>query len=114
MTHLKRSCPVHGLGDEAFDHELREILSAMFCACLDEMQSGDTLQRRDLFNLTEINHQTLPAAAEALGIGVRDAELMLTQTRREVAVLMVLGLCKTSGAGSADAPRPSACNCRKD
>jgi predicted DNA-binding protein (UPF0251 family) len=112
MTHSKRSCSILDPIDIQFEPELRDILNALFCSCLEELQSSDALLRRDLFRLTEIKGQTLAAAARALGISVQDAAQMLTQTRREVAVLMVLGLGKPSRSVSADDPKFLDCNCR--
>jgi len=112
MTLSKQSCSVFDPTDLQDDAELREILDALFCACLEDLQDSENMQRRDLFNLTEIKGQSLDAAAKVLGISVQDAEQMLAQTRREVAVLMVLGLCKpTAGSTPADAP-PDDCNCQ--
>jgi len=112
MTHSKRSCSVYDPTDTQVDPELREILNAMFCSCLEELQTGEAPLRRDLFRLTEIKGQSLATAARTLGMDIHDAEQMLAKTRREVAVLMVLGLCKPSVPVSVDAPQYQDCSCR--
>ena len=114
MTHSKRFCSVYDPADTHVDPELRGILDALFCSCLEELQTRDTLLRRDLFRLTEIDGQTLASAAHVLGISVQDAEQMLAKTRREVAVLMVLGLSKPSGTRLGDEATLDDCNCQNN
>jgi DNA-directed RNA polymerase specialized sigma24 family protein len=100
MSNSKRSGSDDG-GVDAIanvDTELSDILKALFCACLNDLQPPDSVLRRDLFRLTDLEGQTLDKAAQALGIGVPEAKKMLVQTRREIAMVMVLGLGKPSKA----------------
>jgi DNA-directed RNA polymerase specialized sigma24 family protein len=122
MKRAKQSCSGFESPDANLDPELREILNALFCSCLEELPAKNTGLGRDLFRLIEIDGQTLDAAANRLGIGLQAAEQMLAKTRREVAVLLVLGLGTPSGAGSgagssagsADDARLYDCNCPSD
>jgi len=111
MTHSKPTCSVYDPADTQVDPELRDILNAMFCSCVDELRTDEAPLRRELFRLTEIKGQSLATAARALGMDIHDAEQMLAKTRREVAVLMVLGLCKPSGAGLASEAALDDCYC---
>ena len=111
MDNSNRSCSGYDdLADPGYDSEFRDILDALFCDCLQELQTGEAPLRRDLFRLAEIDGQPLPAAARALGLEIEDAREMLAKTRRDIAVLMVLGLCKPPppDPGKKSAPR----NCR--
>ena len=106
------SCSGYDTAEHGSGAEIRGILDALFCACLDELQADDALLRRDLFRLTEIEGQPLPDVAHTLGLGMTDANAMLAKTRRDMAVLLVLGLCKFSAnAPAAKAPLRN-CSCR--
>ena len=111
MTDVKRSCSGFDRAELSDDEELRAILDALFCTCIEDLSTQDTLQHRDLFRLAEIEGQALPDAARALGLDVEEAERMLTKTRREVALLLVLGLCKPSSAAQSAEAQFRRCRC---
>ena len=111
MAHSKPSCSFPGVADTHLDPELRGILNALFCICLENLHTSDVPLRRRLFHLTEIDGQSLKLAANTLGIDHQDAKTMLRQTRREIAVLMALGLGTSSGAGSSNGPWSPDCFC---
>jgi len=111
MADAQQSCSGFDLGELQFDHELRAILDALFCACLEELQTRDKLMQRDLFRMIEIEGQTLAAAASTLGLDATDAEQLHTSAMRDVAVLMALGLCKPAGGRPANEARFGDCRC---
>jgi len=111
MTHPKHSCSGFDGADLEIDEELRNILDAMFCCCLGELQNSKDRLCRDLFRLTEMEGQTPAAAARQLGLEVSQAEGMLARTRRDIAVLRALGLFTPRAEGTADAPRTRDCRC---
>ena len=88
------------LSDDHIELEFRDVLSSWFCSCLKELDTGNSQTSEVLFRLIEIEGRTLAAAAETLGVDVKIAERMLTKTRRDVVVLMVLGLCRPLDSGS--------------
>ena len=49
--------------------------------------------------------------ARALGLGIKEAEEMLASTRRDIAVLLALGLCMPTFPGPADANPARDCRC---
>jgi len=112
MNRAKQSCSGFDTAGAYVDPELREILNALFCTCLEELPTKNSGLNRDLFRLVEIDGQTLGTAAHRLGIGYKAAKQMLAKTRREVAVLLVLGLDSSLDAGSTDNAQLDDCNCR--
>ncbi|MGB3689336.1 MAG: hypothetical protein WBA02_08555 [Jannaschia helgolandensis] len=112
MTDVKRSCSGFDRAELSDDEELRAILDALFCTCIEDLSTQDTLQHSDLFRLAEIEGQALPDAARALGLDVEEAERMLTKTRREMALLLVLGLCKPSSAAQSAEAQFRRCRCK--
>lgn len=114
MNTPRSSCSGLDAAGPEFDKEFRNILDALFCACLEELQDTDTRLRRDLFRLTEMDGQTPAVAARALHIGISEAKEMLARTRRDIAVLIALGLCKPEApgpVGPVDRPRTFDCGC---
>ncbi len=111
MAHSKPTRSFPNMADTQLDSELRDILNALFCICLEDLHSSDVPLRRRLFHLTEIDGQPLKVAANTLGLDHQDAKTMLHQTRREIAVLMALGLGTSSGATSPNGPRAPDCFC---
>lgn len=111
MTVRKGSCSgVDAVGAE-IDAEFRRVLDAMFCACLPGRESRESGLRRELFFRCDIEGRTLAEAALALGLDVREAEALLADTRRDVAVLMALGLYRPDGAETAVGASPAGCGC---
>lgn len=110
MAFPRPSCSGLAPAGRELDEELRTILDALFCACLEELRDGARL-RRDLFRLTEMEGQAPGVAARALGLGIKDAEEMLARTRRDIAVLLALGLCMPTSPGPADASPARDCRC---
>jgi len=111
MNTPRSSCSGLDAAGPEFDEEFRNILDTLFCACMEELQDTDTHLHRALFRLTEMEGQTPSRAAHALGLGISQAEELLATTRRDIAVLMALGLCMPVHRGSADPPRPHGCRC---
>lgn len=111
MTRSKLDCFEDEQSLDPMDPELRDILRVMFCSCLKEFKTRDSQTRRELFRMTEIDGQPLVIAAETMGLDIENAERILTETRREVAVLMVLGLSRPSDTGSAGKAKLNNCNC---
>ena len=111
MAHSKPTCSLPGVAGTHLDPELRGILNALFCVCLEDLQASDVPLRRRLFHLTEIDGQSLKVAARTLEIDHRDAKNLLRQTRREIAVLMAVGLGAPSGAISPEGPLAPDCFC---
>ncbi|MBI1220823.1 MAG: hypothetical protein GC186_20055 [Rhodobacteraceae bacterium] len=87
-------------------------MDALFCCCREGQQQTENRLRRDLFHLTEIKGRTLADAARGLGLEFEDAEMMLARTRRDVAVLLALGLCKPSSTETAGEVSSHDCSCR--
>ncbi|WP_218142234.1 hypothetical protein [Aliiroseovarius sediminilitoris] len=110
MTSRSSCSGLDAIGPE-FDEEFRNILDALFCACNSGLQDTDTSLRRELFRMTELDGQTTARAARALGIGISQAEEMLAATRRDITVLMALGLCKPVFPGPADSRHSHGCRC---
>tara|TARA_R110002051_G_scaffold7035_3_gene33029 strand:- start:4753 stop:5097 length:345 start_codon:yes stop_codon:yes gene_type:complete len=111
MARAKLSGADENLATADIDPELHEILNAIFCFCLEGLQAENGLLRRDLFRLTEIEGQPIAKAASALDIDLRLAEQLLTQTQREIAVLMVLGLGNPACAKFTNGPSAADCFC---
>jgi hypothetical protein len=112
MTFSNRSCSGYDVQGVQGDAEFRKVLDALFCGCLEELQTSDALLRRDLFYLTELEGQTLAEAAAICGLGIDDAERMLAKTRRDVAVLLDLGLGTSPEVEPNDAAPLDDCSCR--
>ena len=110
MTNAREeSCS--GLDDELqVDAEFRAVLNSLFCACLPEAQRRAVRLRRDLFLRCDIKGQTLAEATSDLGLDPGEAAAMLMEIRRDIAVLMALGLCQTGGAEEGRDQTP-ACGC---
>lgn len=111
MTHPEHSCSGFGGDDLEIDEELRTILDAMFCSCLEKVEDSDERLRRDLFRLAEIEGQTPAAAARRLGLEVSRAEDMLAGIRRDIAVLQALGLFTPRAQDAPDTPGARDCRC---
>jgi hypothetical protein len=111
MTFSSRSCSGYDMQGSQGDAELRKVLDALFCGCRKELQTGDTLLQRDLFYLTELEGQTLAAAAAICGLGIEDAERMLAKTRRDVEVLLYLGFGTSPDATPGDTAGLDDCSC---
>ena len=90
MTDVKRSCSGFDRAELSDDEELHAILDALFCTCIEDLSTQ----------------------ARALGLDVEEAERMLTKTRREVALLLVLGLCKPSSAAKSAEAQFRRCRCK--
>tara|TARA_R110002096_G_scaffold406409_1_gene604664 strand:+ start:18 stop:362 length:345 start_codon:yes stop_codon:yes gene_type:complete len=111
MAHSKPTCSSPDVADTYFDPELRAILNALFCICLEDPHTSNVPLRRRLFQMTEFDGQPLKQAANTLGIDHLDAKTMLRQTRREIVVLMAVGLGAPSGAISPEGPLAPDCFC---
>lgn len=111
MTFSNRSCSGYDLEGFQGDSEFRRVLDALFCGCRKDTQTREALLRRDLFYLTALEGQTLAAAAATCGLGLEDAERMLADTRRDLAVLLDLGFGTSPGTGPDDAAPLDHCSC---
>lgn len=111
MTDPGHSCSGFDGADPGLDEEFRTILDAVFCSCLGDMQDGAARLRRDLFRLTEMEGHTPAVAAHRLGLGIPEAEETLARIRRDIAVLLALGLFMPPAGEAANAPRSRNCRC---
>lgn len=114
MSDSHRSCSGTDPRDFSGDIEFRKVLDAVFCGCLEELQTGEKRLRRELFRRVEIEKQPLPAAARSLGLEAEDAGTILAGARRDVAVLLALGLFASAGTETAAASGNVECSCRSN
>mgnify|MGYP003624915699 FL=1 len=111
MQNLRPSGAGFDLSGPEFDEEFQNILSALFCACQDDVEDTDTRLRRALLRLTQVEGQTPAQAAHALNLELNQVEDMLEKTRRDIAVLMALGLFIPEGDGPGGQRPATGCQC---
>lgn len=111
MVELGRDCSGLTVDDARFGAEFREIVNALFCACLERTETREKRLSRELFRLVEIDGRPLADAAGALGLAVSEAREMRARTRRDIAVLMALGLCFRAERPPVENVRTSGCRC---
>ncbi|KNG94582.1 hypothetical protein [Pseudaestuariivita atlantica] len=85
------------------------MIDALFCACLPHLDTPEKSLRRDLFRMVDLEGIALAEASEALGISHAHAVDLQERTRREIAVLLTLGLGPPGGATLENEPMTGCC-----
>lgn len=98
MIDEKPNCSGLDLDEDRFDTEFRDIVNALFCACLGAEESRLHKLERELFRLVELQGLSLSAAALTLGLSEPEARDVLAKVRRDIVVLLALGLCSPASA----------------
>lgn len=111
MASKEPGCSQLAVDETKYGEEFQRLVDALFCACLSDLDAPEKTLRRDLFRMVDLEGLELSKAAEALGISRAEAKDLQEKTRREIAILLVLGL---GAFGHADADDPHSvpgCRC---
>lgn len=111
MVDRKQNCSGLDLDDARFDAEFRGIVNALFCACLAAQESRADRLARELFRRVELEDKPLTEAAGELGVKVPEAGEILGKIRRDIAVVLALGLCSPVADGPAGDGTADGCGC---
>lgn len=111
MANEKTGCSQLVVDETKYGAEFQRLVDALFCACLSDLDAPEKTLRRDLFRMVDLEGLELSKAAEALGISRAEARDLQEKTRREIAILMVLGLDALGHADVDDANPVSGCRC---
>ena len=111
MGQEKPECSQLLVDEAAYGEEFRSLLDALFCACLPDLDGGEKALRRDLFRMVDMEGFDLSKAGQALGISTEEARKLQEKTRREIAILLVLGLGTFEHADVNDPNAVPGCRC---
>ena len=114
MGQEKPECSQLLVDEAAYGEEFRSLLDALFCACLPDLDGGEKALRRDLFRMVDMEGFDLSKAGQALGISTEEARKLQEKTRREIAILLVLGLGATGEAAPRSSSTSTGCRCGHD
>ena len=92
MANEKTGCSQLVVDETKYGAEFQRLVDALFCACLSDLDAPEKTLRLDLFRMFDLEGLELSKAAEALGISSAEARDLQEKTRREIAILLVLGL----------------------
>ena len=93
MTVRQKACSGLEIDETRFDAEFRAVVNAMFCACLAAREDRADHLARELFRQVDLQNRPLVEAADALGVAVSEAREIIGKVRRDIAVVLALGLC---------------------
>ena len=111
MGRREQLCSGLEIDEARFGAEFREIVNALFCACLRDMEPDTDGVAREIFRRVELEDQPLSVAAAELGLPPARARAMLEKTRRDIAVLLALGLCQPLGEAGQPGGGRTGCGC---
>lgn len=83
---------------------ISDVLSDVFCECRITMQADVGKLSGELFRRVDTEGQSIEVAAEALGLGTREARTLLFMFRKRMACALVGSI---SAAHPARGPRPN-------
>lgn len=111
MADEKPGCSQLLVDETKYGEDFRRLIDALFCACLSDLDSREKTLQRNLFRLVDLEGLDLSEASRALGISRAEAKDLQEQTRREIAVLLVLGLGVFETAETSDTSTVPGCEC---
>lgn len=86
------------------DRVTEKLFSGLLCSCKNTVQADIGKLSGELFNRVDTEGQSIEVAAEALGLGTRDARTLLFMFRKRMASALVGSI---SAAHPARGPRPN-------
>lgn len=111
MVDRKQNCSGLDLDDARFDAEFRGIVNALFCACLAAQEGRANRLARELFRRVELENKPLTESAGQLEMKVPEAREILGKIRRDIAVVLALGLCSPVANGPTRGGTADGCGC---
>lgn len=111
MTVQQKACSGLEIDETRFDAEFRAVVNALFCACLGASESRTDLLARELFRRVDLQDRPLDEAAGELGLAVSDASEILGKVRRDIAVVLALGLCAPAASQNGKEESSRGCGC---
>lgn len=111
MANEKTGCSQLVVDEAKYGAEFQRLVDALFCACLSDLDAPEKTLRRDLFRMVDLEGLELSKDAEALGISSAEARDLQEKTRREIAILLVLGLDAFAHADVNDPNAVPGCRC---
>lgn len=111
VANEKSGCSQLVVDETRYGEDFQRLVDSLFCACLCVQDAPEKTLGRDLFRMVDLEGLELSKAAEALGISAAEAKGLQEKTRREIAILLVLGLGAFSNAEVDDANSVPGCRC---
>ena len=111
MASKEPGCSQLAVDETKYGAEIQRLIDALFCACLSDLEAPEKTLRRDLFRMVDLEGLELSKAAESLGISRAEARDLQEKTRREIEILLVLGLGTFEHADVNDPNAVPGCRC---